>query len=371
MPPDLVQPSPRNLAASDPERPDGYVQKTAGLAMLLLLTIGCLMVLLPFLAAILWAGILAFATWPIYRRLERLVGGRQGLAAALMTLGTALILVVPLAVLASRISDDVIRLAESARTLLDTGPPPPPDWIATIPLAGPRLAAFWQNVAYDGTALADAARPYVRPVRDWILAESAVLAGGVLEIGLSVLIAFFLYRHGTVVVGALDALLGRIAGVRGHRLLLLAGGTIKGVVYGVLGTALVQALLAALGFWAAGVPAPLFLGFLSFFLTLIPMGLVLVWVPAVIWLFVQDAALWGIMLAVWMVFVSGLENILRPYLISKGGALPFLLILLGILGGIIAFGLIGIFLGPTLLALGYSLIGEWARTDPIAKASET
>ncbi|HEX7074534.1 MAG TPA: AI-2E family transporter [Hyphomicrobiaceae bacterium] len=342
-----------------------------GLVMLLLLTVGCFTVLWPFLAAILWAGILAFSTWPIYRRVEHLAGERRGLAATLMTLGIAFILVVPLAILGSQISDDVIRLAESARTTLQTGPRPPPDWVYNIPLVGHRLAEFWQSVAYDGAALAAAARPYVGPARNWLLAQSTVLAGGILEVSLSVFTAFFLYQSGPVVVGALDAILGRIAGTRGHTLLLLAGGTVKGVVYGVLGTALAQAILATLGFWVAGVPGALFLGLLSFFLTLVPMGLVLVWVPAVIWLFIQDAALWGILLAIWMVFVSGIENVLRPYLISKGGELPFLLILLGILGGIIAFGLIGIFLGPTLLALGYSLISEWARNDPSASTSET
>src|SRR5690606_38527536 len=124
MPQDLASSAPRNLAGPGSTTPDGYVQRAAGLALLLLLTLGCLTILLPFLAAILWAAILAFATWPIYQRLARLVGGRPGLAATLMTLGIVLILVVPLAILASQISDDVIRLAESARRLLQTGPPP-------------------------------------------------------------------------------------------------------------------------------------------------------------------------------------------------------------------------------------------------------
>jgi predicted PurR-regulated permease PerM len=181
-----------------------------------------------------------------------------------------------------------------------------------------------------------------------------------MEIVISLLIAFFLYRDGQRAAAALGSVLERLAGRRGPRLLDVAAGTLKGVVYGIIGTNLTQAILAAIGFRIAGVPGALLLGFFCFFLTLIPVGPILIWLPATIWLFTTGETGWAIFLIVWSIMVfSVLEAVLRTFLVSRGSDLPMIMILLGLFGGLLTFGFIGLFLGPCLLALGYALIREW------------
>jgi predicted PurR-regulated permease PerM len=178
---------------------------------------------------------------------------------------------------------------------------------------------------------------------------------------LSLLIAFFLYRDGRAAAARLETVVGQLAGGRAHTLLGVASGTIKGVVYGILGTNLVQGVLAAIGFWLSGVPGAFLLGVLSFFLTTIPMGPVIIWVPAVLWLFHIGDTGWAVFLALWSFGVFGpLENVLRPYLISRGSDLPVILVLFGMIGGLLAFGFLGIFLGPVLLAVSFTLAEEWS-----------
>ncbi|QQP92926.1 AI-2E family transporter (plasmid) [Skermanella sp. TT6] len=365
MPEDMVATTPKpGTAPAAAPGPRAYVQEAAGLVLLLALAVGCFVILRPFLAAILWAVILTFSTWPIYRFLVKRLGGREGPAAVVMTLLVALVLLLPLVILGSRLAEGVVGLAEGIRSLLQQGPPPPPRWIADLPFLGPDLTRAWEEMAHDGAGLAESLRPYVGPARDWALAQGAALAGGIFETAVSVLTAFFLYVHGTAVVRMADAVFRRVAGDRSRRLMEIAGSTIKGVVHGVLGTALVQAVLATAGFWVAQVPGAFLLGFLSFFLSLFPGGLLLAWIPAAAWLFAEGQREWGIFIIIWNLLVVGtIDNFLKPYVISRGGSLPILMILFGVMGGIIAFGFIGIFLGPTLLAIGYSLIQEWGKDE--------
>lgn len=337
-----------------------YIEKALAILVLLVLLAGCLVVLRPFIAAILWATILAYATWPAYARLLAFFNGRRGLAAGLLTLAIAVLLLLPLVLLGMSLAENVVKLVEELRTAMVTGLPPPP-WLTDLPLVGPRLAAFWATMTQDATARTAALQPYVGPLRDWLLARGGDVVQGILQISLSLLTAFFFYRDGPTIVATLESIGTKLAGARAGTLLRTAGGTINGVVRGVLGTALVQGLLMAVAFWAAGVPAPLLLGFLSFFLSLIPLGLVLVWLPATIWLASQDAVIAAAAVAIWGILVGQVEHFLRPYFIRKGSELPVLLILLGILGGAVAFGFVGIFLGPTLLAIAHSLIHDWGR----------
>ena len=157
----------------------------------------------------------------------------------------------------------------------------------------------------------------------------------------------------------LTAAVQHIAGERGKHLLNVAGGTVRSVVYGILGTALVQAVMSGVGFVIAGVPGAALLTLLTFFLSVVPMGPPLVWIPSAIWLFKQGSVSWGIFMIVWGLGVSSIDNFIKPWLISQGSDLPFILIFFGVIGGALAFGFIGIFLGPTLLAVGFRLIREW------------
>jgi predicted PurR-regulated permease PerM len=183
----------------------------------------------------------------------------------------------------------------------------------------------------------------------------------VVEVGLSVFLAFFIFRDGGAAAERLRTGINRIAGDRGKHLLEVAGNTVRGVVYGILGTALVQAIFAGLGFIIAGVPGAALLALLTFFLSVVPMGPPLIWIPAVIWLFSEGFTGRGIFMLIWGLIISSVDNLVKPWLISQGSALPFVLIFFGVIGGAIAFGFIGVFLGPTLLAVLYRLIEEWSR----------
>jgi len=337
------------------------LEANLGLALLALLALGCLIVLRPFLSALLWAVILTFSTWPLYQRLLRGLGGRVTLAASLMTLLVAAVLVVPLAALGLTLADHVASVFEVVRLLLHEGLPTPPDWVATIPLVGPDIQTYWLSLAHDGSAVASTIEPHLGEARNWALRSGASLGSAALELTLSVLACFFFYRDGRDAAAQFASSMKRLAGGRAERLLEVAGSTTKGVVYGIMGTAIVQGAVAAIGFAIAGVPGALLLGFVTFVFSLIPGGPPFVWIPATVWLFYTGAPGWGIFLAIWgFLAISGIDNVLRPYLISRGSRLPFLLVLLGVVGGILGFGFVGIFLGPILLAVGFTLLKEWS-----------
>jgi predicted PurR-regulated permease PerM len=289
--------------------------------------------------------------------------GRRGLAAALLTLAIAALLLTPVVLLGVSLAENVVRLIDALRTAMASGLPPPP-WMVELPIVGPRLTAFWDTVTHDTASRTAALQPYVGSLRDWLLARGGDVVQGILQLSLSLLTAFFFYRDGPAIVATLESIGSKLAGNRAATLLRTAGATINGVVRGVLGTAFIQGVLIGVALWIAGVPGALVLGCVSFFLAIIPMALIFVWLPATIWLAAQDAAVAAAAIAIWGIFVGQIDNFLRPYFISRGSELPVLLILLGILGGALAFGFVGIFLGPTLLAIAHALIRDWGK--PVA-----
>jgi predicted PurR-regulated permease PerM len=212
--------------------------------------------------------------------------------------------------------------------------------------------------------LTEALLKYLMPLRDWALRSAANFGESLLYLSLSVFIAFFLYRDGAALSTRLAPLFTRVGGQRAPALLHVAGDTIKGVVYGVIGTALIQGILVGIGLWIAGIPRVLLLGVLACVLSLIPVGPALIWLPAAIWLFGKGSTGWAVFLVLWGLLVVGLvDNFLKPYFIGKGSHLPFILVFLGTLGGVMAFGFLGIFLGPTLLAIAYASFQEWSARE--------
>jgi predicted PurR-regulated permease PerM len=182
-----------------------------------------------------------------------------------------------------------------------------------------------------------------------------------MQLALSVLVAFFLFRDGEAAAARLQHATLRVAGPDARYLLDVAGQTVNSVVYGILGTALAQGVLAGIGFWVAHVPGASLLGLATFFLSVVPVGPPLIWGSAAVWLYYQGELGWAIFLALWgLLVVSMVDNFLKPFIISRGSSLPFILVFLGVLGGVVAFGFIGVFLGPTLLAVGYRILDEWA-----------
>ena len=343
-----------------PSQLRGKPEKAMGWAVLVLLLLGCFLVVRPFVSALLWALVLCFSSWPIYCRLVLLLSQRRTVAAALMGLGMVLILLVPLVIVGSTLADNVKDVAAAARRSFEQGPPPPPAWLVKVPVIGQSATDYWQTLANDNAKLWTNARQFIEPVSSRLLKLGLLLGGGLVQLGLSVLIAIFLFRDGVSLAERLTATVDRIGGERAQHLLTVAGNTVRGVVYGILGTALVQAILAGVGFLIAGVPGAGVLALLTFFVSFLPlMGTALIWLPAAIWLFYQGSTGWGIFLVIWGLGVNSIEHIIKPFLISKGSDMPFLLIFFGVLGGAMAFGFIGVFLGPTLLAVGYRVVTEW------------
>ncbi len=354
------------------EEKDKHIEHLVSAVVLFIIILGCFFVLRPFISALLWAVILSFSTWPVYEWWVRVLKGRKTLAASVMTFLLICAFVIPVVVISISFANEATTLVAKIREMYDQGLPALPAWVDQLPFIGPEIQKYWQTWTIDHEQLVDFLKPYIKPVRQQIFAGGAVVGQALFQILLSITVCFFFYRDGEETAQRVANFLKRIAGERTDRLIKVAANTTKGVVYGVLGTAAVQGALAGIGFFIAGVPGALLLGFFTFFFALIPMGPPLIWIPATIWLFSYKSAAWGIFLALWGTFViSGVDNIVKPYLISRGGNLPFVLILLGVLGGVIAFGVIGVFLGPTLLALGYSLISEWTAGKETAETEET
>ena len=339
--------------------------------VLVLLVIACLLVLRPFASALLWAIVLCFSSWPLYTRVLRLVGGRRTLAALVMTLAMILVVLLPFVIIGTAVSDDVRDLTTAVRGWIDTGPPSPPHWLAKVPLVGSRAVNYWQSLATDSAKLAAEARRLIPSASAFLLMIGKMLVGGLLELTLSILIAFFLFRDGESAAERFAMMVERVADARGRRLLNLAGSTVRGVVYGILGTALVQAVMAGIGYLIAGVPGAGMLALLTFFLSVVPIGPPLIWVPATLWLFHEGSTGWAAFMLVWGIGVSSVDNVVKPWLISQGSDMPFLLIFFGVLGGALTFGFIGVFLGPTLLAVVHRIVTEWAAGATAITAEKT
>ena len=340
------------------------LERNIGGIVAVLLFLGCLLVLRPFVSALLWAVVLCVSSWPIYRRLLKWFGNRRTLVAFVMTLAMVLIVLLPFLIAGMALSDNVRDLTTAAQHWIEQGPPAPPAWLAKVPVVGHQATEYWQSFAADTAKLWTEAQRFIEPVSSWLLKVGLALGGGLLELALSILIAFFLFRDSGSAAERLTAAVGRIAGEQGKHLLTVASNTVRGVVTGILGTALVQAVLAGIGFIIAGVPGAALLALLTFFSSVVPVvGTALIWLPAALWLFHQGSTGWGIFMLIWGAGVANIDNVVKPWLISQGSDMPFILIFFGVLGGALAFGFIGVFLGPTLLAVGYRLVVEWAAKE--------
>jgi predicted PurR-regulated permease PerM len=325
---------------------------------------GCVLVLYPFFSALLWAGILVFTTWPLHEWIRSRLRLRRSIAALGMVVLTAIVLVLPIALAAPSGSDDVAHLRHVIEDALRGGLPASPDWLRDVPLVGPSLADLWDHWAADIGALLEALRPVFGIVLEGGLSVVLGIANGVVMFLLALFVAFFFYVYGEPIAARMRLMLHRVAGDQADRLAEVTGATVRGVVYGIVGTAVVQGILTAFGLWLSGVPRPLLLGGLAGLISVLPIGAPVVWIPASLWLMGTGHIGWGVFLAVYgVVAVSGADSVIRPWFIARGAHLPFLLTILGVLGGALAFGLLGIFLGPVLLGVGFTLMNEWVKSD--------
>ena len=385
-----------------------------GVALLLLLT-GCFFVLRPFITALMWAMILAYSLYPMQRLFTRWFRGSRTLAACLVTITVTLVLVGPVVLIGMSLAQDGKDLAVATRNWFMAMPERPPEWVGQTPVFGNELSAYWRGFAEDrdrwmaqldkevktpppqakivmetgdGLVVQDQPPTLNEPagdeaasqdhkadsshavfvlgrlltvVRSWLISAGLKVGQGVTQVLVSAFLAFFLLRDAPELSERLVVAVGRLAGDRGRHLIGVAGDTVRGVIFGILGTAIAQAFVSGLGFWIAGVPGVVLLSVLTFFLAVIPLGPPLIWVPAALWLFAQNKPGMGVfMLLYGLIPISSVDNFLRPYLISQGNKMPFALIFCGVIGGAVAFGLVGIFIGPTLLAVAFRLIEEWS-----------
>jgi predicted PurR-regulated permease PerM len=273
----------------------------------------------------------------------------------------AAVVVAPFVIVGSSLADNVADVIQVIRHFFESGPPAPPQWLRDIPVVGTHIHDYLTHLAADPAAQRAQLHNLISPLKSFALELGAALGHGIVDISLSLVVCFFFYRHGAVAAVRLETAAGRIGGERGRRLLEIARVTLKGVVHGVLGTALIQGVCGGIGFWIAGVPGAFLLGFATFVLSFLPMGPTLLWLPAAGWLYHQGATGWAIFIIVWaLVTNTAVEHVLKPIIIARTGGTPFLIVLFGVLGGAITFGFIGIFIGPALLAVGYALIDDWS-----------
>jgi len=335
----------------------------AQLAAVIILVAGCFLVLRPFMTAMLFAAVVCISTWPMYLLLLRKLKNRQNLAALTMTLSLILVVILPLALVAYNLADNVTALYNAVRQSMDAGPPEPPAWLTGLPLLGGPIGEYWHDIATSQEEMLALAKRLLEPARNFLLASGILLGHGVMEMSLAAFVSFFFYRDGEALIRSIGVGMDRLAGIHAANVLAIINSTVRGVTYGLLGTALAQGFVATIGFAIAGVPAVMLLGAATFVLSLVPIGPPLIWGGAAFWLFQQGETGWGIFMLLWGFFlISSVDNIIKPLLISRGSSLPFLLVLLGVMGGVLAFGFVGIFIGPTLLAVGFSLGRKWTAS---------
>ncbi len=335
--------------------------------MLAVLSIGALIaasfwIMRPFLVALIWATMIVVATWPVLLLLQRRLGGHRTLAIVVMTIAMLLVFVLPFWVAISTLAEYSDEVGNWTKSLHEVTIPPPPGFIDGIPVVGSKIADAWRNAASEGwSALMAKLQPYVVKFLQWMAAEAGTVGMLVVQIALTIVITAVLYAHGESAATGVRRFGHRLAGARGEQSIKLAGQAIRGVALGVVVTALVQSLLGGVGLAVAGVPFAGVLTVAMLMFCLAQVGPLVVLVPAVIWLYWSGDNVWGTVLLIWSGFVGTLDNFLRPYLIKKGADLPLLLIFSGVIGGLLSFGLLGIFVGPVVLAVTYKLLQSWVN----------
>lgn len=330
-----------------------------------LLIAATLWILRPFLPSLIWATMIVVATWPLMTAIQARLWGRRWLAATVMTLALLLVLVIPFSLAIGAIVENVDEVGKWAKSVSTLAPPPPPDWVAKLPLVGAKVDAAWREVVAGGrAALLPRIAPYVGEAARWFAGQVGGLGLVIVQFLLTVVIAAILYLSGESVGAGVRRFARRLADERGDTIVILAGQAVRGVALGVVVTALVQAALGGIGLAIAGIPFATILTAVMFILAIAQIGVWLVLVPAIIWLYWTGDTLWGTALLVWSIPVGAMDNVLRPILIKRGADLPLLLIFAGVIGGLISFGLIGIFVGPVLLAVTYTLLAAWVAEAP-------
>ena len=328
-----------------------------------LVVIGIYLVLQPFLSALLVAGVLAIATWPAYERLRDRMPGSSTWSASVMLLLILVTVIVPIGLLAEAAGDHLPTLSAALREWRTDGGIHVPEQIRSIPIIGDNIFEWLTSALADRTQSAALLQRALEPAGKLSLAIVRLLGDGLLQLLLVAFIVFFYYRDGERIAQLTQRISHRLSGEMSEEVLSIVVGTTRSVFISIVGTAAAQAIVAYIGFLIAGVPGAFLLSVGTFVLSVVPMGPVVMWGGAAIWLYLQGQAGWAVFMVVWgAAVISSIDNFLKPLLIARGSTLSLGLIFLGVLGGVLAFGFIGVILGPVLLALGFALGRAWIST---------
>lgn len=340
-----------------------------GVLFIAIMIVACFWVIQPFILGFAWAGMVVIATWPLLITLQKLLWGRRSLAVVVMTLLLILLFILPISLMISSLVDNsgpVIAWASTPGKLHI----PELVWLQSLPMVGDKVYnSYHTMVNAGGAALLAKVQPYFGQTATWFVAQAAHIGRLLLHCTLMLLFSVLLYARGEQVALGIRHFAVRLGADRGDTAVLLGGQAIRAVALGVVVTALVQSVLGGIGLAVSGIPAATLLTVLIFICCVAQLGPLLVLVPAIIWLYWTGDTTWGTVLLVWSCVVATLDNVLRPVLIRMGADLPMLLILSGVIGGLLAFGLIGLFIGPVVLAVSYRLITAWMDEAPAPTAS--
>lgn len=335
------------------------VSNTLMLVCVAALGIAVLAVLRPFLPAILWAMIIVVATWPLMLRVQAMLGGRRALAVAVMSGGLFAVIVVPLALLLGTLITSLPELRDLGSRLLAGPLPAPPAWLVRLPF-GAHLADSWQQAAQrTPDEWATLVKPYISDAALWLSHHLGTLGSISMDFGLMLVLVVVYYQNGEALAARMRQFALRVGGARGVESAELAVQAMRAIASGVVVTALIEAVLSGLGLWVAGVPGASIWTSVIFMMCVMQLGALPVLVPAVLWLGYQDHIAWAIVLGAWAALMSIGDSVLRSWLIQRNAQLSFMLILGGVLGGLLAFGIAGIFIGPVLLAVAQRIADSW------------
>jgi predicted PurR-regulated permease PerM len=337
-----------------------FLERAVLLLLFAGLVLGVLAVLQPFTTAILFGTILAIAAWPLRDFLLR-CGLKRGLAATLLLLLALAVVVLPLLAVAPGLAERLTLGASRMQDYFASSPQIPPR-LAGLPIVGERLARAWDQVLIAEGGIRTMLEPYSASLRQTFIVAAGALGQSVLQIILSLVVATFFWVSGDVLAATLRDILRRLGGETAGATLDVAAGAVRSVAYGVVGTAIIQAVIMAIGLVLAGVPGAILLGFVTLLLALSQIGaplIIAIWAGAAVWLFGQDQQGWGIFIIFWGLVVTVIDNVIKPFLIGFGVAMPLSLTILGVFGGFVAFGFLGLFIGPTLIAVAFTLLNTW------------
>ena len=342
------------------EMPRDLARNTLAIMFIAGLMAGSFAIIQHFLAATVWSTTLVIASWPVMLRVQSVLGGRRGPAVAVMTLVLVMIVLIPLWLAITTIVGQSDRIAALIDALPDFHLPALPDWVADLPMVGPTIVERWTALANLGVGeVAKQLTPYAGTVTQWFVGAVGGLGGLFVQLVLTIAISAVLYSSGEAAAAICRRFGLRLAGAKGEDVVILAGQAIRGVALGVVITAVAQSVVGGIGLAVSGVPQAPILTAVMMMLCVAQLGPTLVLLPATIWLFSEGSIVSGVVLAAISTVAVTMDNFLRPFLIRRGADLPLLLILVGVIGGILSLGLVGLFIGPVILGVTYTLLRAW------------